>query len=126
MKRILQKEFVPLMLLLLLMGCITWGARLAGIHGADQEHFVAPVKAVPSMGVAPVATSKPNLAVRLTGHCGVKTHAPENTLPSIRKAFELGYDSVELGIRFTANSLNLDFHAFKPRNKMRKHFPAKD
>jgi hypothetical protein len=117
MKRILQKEFVPLMLLLLLMGCITWGARFIGVRGAYQESFVAPVNAKPSAAAAPIVASRPNLAIRFIGHRGVRMQAPENMLPTIRKAIELGAAALQ------ADRPDIVFKLLK---KMRSQPEAKD
>ena len=48
----------------------------------------------------------------IVAHRGVPDEAPENTLPSFRRAIDLGADAVELDVRLTADRVPVVFHYF--------------
>lgn len=58
----------------------------------------------------PIETRRPNLDVLTIAHRGAEKFAPENTLPGIEKAIELGYDYVELDIRYTSDRVPVLMH----------------
>jgi len=49
------------------------------------------------------AVGAPEDTVKIIAHRGVKKFAPENTLPAIQKAIEMGIDYVEIDIRETSD-----------------------
>jgi len=55
-------------------------------------------------------TLTPNIKVLKISHRGVKKFAPENTIPAIEKAIELGFDFVELDIHYTADGYPVVIH----------------
>lgn len=59
---------------------------------------------------APLPTAKPNLDVMKIAHRGAKKYAPENTLPAIEKAISMGFDFVELDIRYTSDGVPVCMH----------------
>ncbi len=58
----------------------------------------------------PVPTLRPNTAVMLVAHRGVKMYTPENTLPAIQKAIDLGYSYVELDVRYSSDGIPYILH----------------
>jgi glycerophosphoryl diester phosphodiesterase len=46
----------------------------------------------------------------IVGHRGAAGHAPENTLPSFRKALELGAAAIETDVRLTRDGMLVCFH----------------
>jgi glycerophosphoryl diester phosphodiesterase len=59
---------------------------------------------------APLPTVIPNIDIKFIGHRGAAHYAPENTLPSIAKAVELGFDYIELDVRFTRDGVPVLMH----------------
>jgi len=57
-----------------------------------------------------ILTKRPNLDVMKIAHRGAKFFAPENTLPAIEKAIELGFDYIELDIRYTREGIPVCMH----------------
>ncbi|MEW6201715.1 MAG: glycerophosphodiester phosphodiesterase family protein [bacterium] len=57
-----------------------------------------------------ITTIKPNLNILKIAHRGSKKFAPENTIPAIEKAIELGFDYVELDVRYTKDGLPVVMH----------------
>lgn len=57
-----------------------------------------------------IPTVRPNLDVMKIAHRGAAKFAPENTIPAIEKAIELGMDYVELDIRFTKDGIPVALH----------------
>ena len=110
LKRIVQKECVPVLLLCALLVSITWGARIAGVREAGHETLgSSPAQAEPAAAES-LATRTPNTDILVIAHRGVKMQAPENTLAAIQKAIELGYDYVELDVRFTKDDVPVLMH----------------
>lgn len=58
----------------------------------------------------PLPTQRPNLNPMLCAHRGVKALAPENTIPAIEKAIEMGYSYVELDVRFSRDGAPVLLH----------------
>jgi len=58
----------------------------------------------------PLPTRTPNLEIMRSAHRGVSAYAPENTLPAIRKAIELGYAYVEIDVRYTRDGAPVLMH----------------
>lgn len=58
----------------------------------------------------PLPTHRPNLDIKLCAHRGVKMYAPENTLPAIQKAIDMGYSYVELDVRFSRDGVPMLMH----------------
>ncbi len=58
----------------------------------------------------PLPTKTPNLDIMIVAHRGVKKKAPENTLPAIQKAIILGYDYVELDVRYAKDGTPVLMH----------------
>jgi glycerophosphoryl diester phosphodiesterase len=81
---------VKLALLIFLIGLSAYGAE-------------APVRPA-------LPTHRPNLDIMICAHRGVKKRAPENTLPAIEKAVELGYDYVEIDVRYTKDGVPVLMH----------------
>ncbi len=61
-----------------------------------------------------VAFFQPDLAaarpLEITAHRGMKKFAPENTIPAIRKAIDMGLDYVEFDIRETSDGVMVLMH----------------
>jgi len=57
-----------------------------------------------------IPTRSPNLNVERIAHRGAKKFAPENTLPAIQKAIEMGVNYVELDIRYTKDGVPVCMH----------------
>jgi len=55
-------------------------------------------------------THRPNLNPMLCAHRGVKMMAPENTLPAIAKAIEMGYNYAEIDVRYTRDGVPVLMH----------------
>ena len=60
----------------------------------------------------PIETKRPNPDIMLMGHRGASKFAPENTLPSMEKAIELGLDYAEVDIRYTSDGVPVLMHDF--------------
>ena len=58
---------------------------------------------IPATGRPPLATRRPNFDIRIVAHRGAAMVAPENTLPALEAAIELGAHFVEIDVRFTAD-----------------------
>ncbi len=57
-----------------------------------------------------IRTLRPNLNVLKVGHRGARLFAPENTLISIEKSLEFGFDFIEMDIRFTKDGVPVLMH----------------
>lgn len=57
-----------------------------------------------------IPTSTPNLKIMRSAHRGVSAYAPENTLPAIQKAIDMGYDYVELDVRYSRDHVPVLMH----------------
>jgi len=79
-----------------LMGLLIWLA--AGLARSD-----APAK-------KPLPTHTPNLNIQRSAHRGVRALAPENTLPAISKAIEMGYDYVEFDVCYSKDGVPVILH----------------
>jgi glycerophosphoryl diester phosphodiesterase len=67
--------------------------------------------AVPSgLERKPLPTITPNLNLLRSAHRGVTAYAPENTLPAIAKAIDLGYDYVEFDVCYTKDGVPVLLH----------------
>lgn len=58
----------------------------------------------------PLPTARPNLKPKICAHRGVKRIAPENTIPAYQKAIEMGYDYVEVDVRFARDGVPVLMH----------------
>jgi glycerophosphoryl diester phosphodiesterase len=58
----------------------------------------------------PIPTVTPNLKIMRSAHRGVREYAPENTLPAIKKAIDMGYDYVEMDVRYTKEGVPVLLH----------------
>jgi len=58
----------------------------------------------------PLPTIQPNRDILLIAHRGALLAAPENTLPALDKAIELGFDFVEMDVRSTKDDVPVVFH----------------
>lgn len=72
-------------------------ARLQGARGLGAALALAPL-----LGHAPARAETPPRP-RVIAHRGVASEAPENTLPAIAKAIELGCAMAEIDLRYTAD-----------------------
>lgn len=106
-KSIRDKEFVPVVLLGLLMISITWGTRIIG-DGAGGVSRQDAAAATPAQ--AAIQTKTPNLDIMIVAHRGVKLYAPENTLPAFQKAIDLGYSYVELDVQYSRDGVPVVMH----------------
>ena len=59
---------------------------------------------------SPIETHRPNLEIMTIAHRGALKFAPENTLPAIEKAIELGFDYVEMDIKYTGDDIPIVIH----------------
>ncbi len=66
--------------------------------------------ATQSAAKEPIETKKPNLDVMKVAHRGAAKYAPENTIPSIEKAIELGMDYIEMDVRYTKDGVPVLMH----------------
>jgi glycerophosphoryl diester phosphodiesterase len=72
---------------------------------------VAAVAAIPSGPVAgEIPTGTPVNRILTIAHRGAHQSVPEDTLPAIEKAVELGFDYVELDVRFTSDGVPVLMH----------------
>ena len=60
--------------------------------------------------LVPIETKRPNMMPFTIGHRGASLHAPENTLAAIDKAIALGFDYVELDVRYTSDDVPVLLH----------------
>ncbi len=58
----------------------------------------------------PLPTRQPNLEIMKCAHRGVLARAPENTLPAIQRAIEMGYDYVEIDVRYSKDGVPILMH----------------
>ncbi|HJP04838.1 MAG: glycerophosphodiester phosphodiesterase family protein [Gammaproteobacteria bacterium] len=72
--------------------------------------LVAGCEKAPVVERFPIETQRPNLDIMTVAHRGAENFAPENTLPSIEKAIELGFDYVELDVRYTNDNVAVLMH----------------
>ena len=77
----------------------------------------APVFALPNAEKEQLPTSAPNLNIMKVAHRGVKVQTPENTLPAIERAIEMGYDYVELDVRYSRDGVPVIFHDLRLSGK---------
>lgn len=84
------------------------------LAAAPVTHSVATAVAAPALtspGIAPLADEKPRpYVLEIGGHRAGVDQAPENTLAAVRRAIDLGADSVELDVRFTADGKPVILH----------------
>ncbi len=57
-----------------------------------------------------IETQRPNVNVIKVAHRGVRLLAPENTISSMEKALEFGFDFIEMDIRFTKDGVPVLMH----------------
>ncbi len=57
-----------------------------------------------------IKTIRPNLNIWKVAHRGISKFAPENTIPAIEKAIEMGFDWVELDVYFSSDNLPVIIH----------------
>ncbi|HOO56250.1 MAG TPA: glycerophosphodiester phosphodiesterase family protein [bacterium] len=57
-----------------------------------------------------IETVRPNLKVMKIAHRGATEFAPENTIPSFEKAIEIGFDYVEIDVRYTKDGIPVLMH----------------
>jgi glycerophosphoryl diester phosphodiesterase len=57
-----------------------------------------------------IQTKRPNDEMLIIAHRGASKFAPENTLPAIQKAIDLGVDYVELDVRHTSDGIPVLMH----------------
>lgn len=58
----------------------------------------------------PIPTVRPNLDPLLVAHRGAKVFRPENTLSAYENAIKLGFDYVELDVRYTRDGVPVCMH----------------
>ena len=85
--------------------------RISGIGFLGLVVFLASAIALSEMpGRKPLPTHTPNLKIMRSAHRGVSAYAPENTLPAIQKAIDMGYDYVEMDIHYTKDGVPVLMH----------------
>ena len=74
--------------------------------------YVVVTPATPRITIerAPIQTKRPNTELLTVAHRGASKFAPENTLPAIQIAIDLGMDYVELDIRHTSDGIPVLMH----------------
>jgi glycerophosphoryl diester phosphodiesterase len=77
---------------------------LAGCAASSNAPSASPGRA----GAAPMAASRP--AFDLQGHRGARGLTPENTLPSFRKALEIGVNTLECDMAITKDGVVVIYH----------------
>jgi hypothetical protein len=58
-----------------------------------------PDRVAPEIVRTPIETRRPNLEIMKVAHRGASKFAPENTLPALEKAIDLGFEYIELDAR---------------------------
>lgn len=58
----------------------------------------------------PIETKRPNIDVIKVAHRGASKFAPENTVPAIQKALELGMNYIEVDVRYTTDGVPVLMH----------------
>ena len=57
-----------------------------------------------------LTTTRPNLTPWLVAHRGAKVYMPENTIAAFQKAIDLGFDFIELDVRYTKDGIPVCMH----------------
>jgi hypothetical protein len=60
-----------------------------------------PYGTAPEIKSIPIETKRPNIGIMKVAHRGASKFAPENTLPALEKAINLGFEYIELDVRET-------------------------
>lgn len=85
------------------------GALVAfGLSGCAPSSPLAPAASPAPSGAAPGSSSKP--AFDLQGHRGARGLVPENTLPSFRRALEIGVNTLECDMAITKDGVVVIYH----------------
>jgi glycerophosphoryl diester phosphodiesterase len=69
-----------------------------------------PDRVAPEIVRTPIETRRPNLKIMKAAHRGASKFAPENTLPALEKAIELGFEYIELDVRETRDGIPVLMH----------------
>ena len=69
-----------------------------------------PFNDTPKIDRPPIETKRPNPGIVKIGHRGTTMFGPENTLPALEKAIELGLEYVEIDVRYTRNGVPVLMH----------------
>jgi glycerophosphoryl diester phosphodiesterase len=64
----------------------------------------------PEIERIPIETKRPNKTIMKIAHRGASKFAPENTLPALEKAIELGFEYIELDVRETRDGIPVLMH----------------
>ncbi len=102
------------------MGCGDGGgaARDGGVDtveedGCDMASALDPDVTFPGAGESSVHDCVLDLActeILVVAHRGLKAHAPENSLPAVRQAVQMGVDCVEMDVRATSDDVLVLMH----------------
>jgi len=63
-----------------------------------------------ALAYEPIETKRPNIDVIRVAHRGASKFAPENTVPAIQKALEIGMNYIELDVRYTTDGVPVLMH----------------
>jgi glycerophosphoryl diester phosphodiesterase len=66
---------------------------------------VMPYGTAPEIKRIPIETKRPNIEIMKVAHRGASKFAPENTLPALEKAINLGFEYIELDVRETKDGI---------------------
>jgi glycerophosphoryl diester phosphodiesterase len=58
----------------------------------------------------PLPTKRPNLEIGRVAHRGAWHYAPENTVPAFQKAVELGFQYIEIDVRYSKDGVPVLHH----------------
>lgn len=65
---------------------------------------------IPDFERRPIETKRPNIEIMKIAHRGASKFAPENTLPALEKAIELGFEYIEIDVRETRDGVAVLMH----------------
>ena len=71
---------------------------------------ILPLRSAVKVERPPIETKRPNPGIMKIGHRGTTIFAPENTLPAFEKAIELGFEYVEIDVRYTRDGVPVLLH----------------
>lgn len=65
---------------------------------------------VTNIELIPIKTQRPNFGILKIGHRGTTLYGPENTLPALEKAIEMGFEYLEIDVRFSSDGIPVLIH----------------
>jgi glycerophosphoryl diester phosphodiesterase len=71
---------------------------------------VMPNRTTPEIERIPIETRRPNIEIKIIARRGAGKFAPENTLPALEKAIDLGFEYIEMDVRETRDGVAVLMH----------------